>query len=46
LWEKLASNGARMVKIALGGENFVFGEVGKMRHSISVLQINDLSHAA
>jgi hypothetical protein len=31
LWEKLALNGARMVKIALGGENFVFGEVGEMR---------------
>jgi len=31
LWEKLALNGARMVKIALGGENFVFGEVEEMR---------------
>jgi len=46
LREKLALNGARMVKIALGGENFVFGEVGKMRHRVSVLQINELSHAA
>jgi len=46
LWEKLALNGARMVKIALGGENFVFGEVEKMRHCVSVLLINDLSHVA
>jgi len=35
-----------MVKITLGEENFVFGEVGKMRHCVSVLLINDLSHTA
>jgi len=27
----LALKGARMVKIALGGEIFMFGEVGKMK---------------
>jgi len=46
MWEKLALNGARMVKIALGGENFVFGEVGEMRNRVSVLLINDLTNAA
>jgi len=35
-----------MVKIALGRENFVFGEVGKMRNFVSVVLINDLSYAA
>jgi len=25
IWDKLALNGVRMVKIVLGGENFVFG---------------------
>jgi len=34
------------VKIALGGENFVFGEVGEMRNRVSVLLINDLTNAA
>jgi len=46
LWEKLTLNGTRMVKIALGRENFVFGEVGKMRNFVSVVLINDLSYAA
>jgi len=46
LWEKLVLNGATIVKIALGGENFVFGEVGKMRNCVSVLPINGLSYAA
>jgi len=32
LWKKLALNGPRMAKIALGGENSVFGEVGKWRN--------------
>jgi len=31
IWDKLALNGARMVKIALGGEIFVFGKVREMR---------------
>jgi len=46
IWDKLALNGARMVKIALGGENFVFGKVGEMRKCVSVLLIYDLSNAA
>jgi len=46
LWEKLALNGARMVKIALGGENFVFRVVGKMRNRGFMLLLNDLSHVA
>jgi len=36
IWDKLALNGARMVKIALGGKNFVFGKVGEMRKFGSV----------
>jgi len=44
-WQKLALNGARMVKITLGGENFVLGEVGKWRSCVSGLLINDLSRA-
>jgi len=31
LWEKLALKDARMVKIALGGETFMFEEVEKMK---------------
>jgi len=31
IWDKLALNDARMVKIALGEEIFVFGKVGEMR---------------
>ena len=31
LWEKLGLNGARMVKIALRGEFFVFWKVWKMK---------------
>jgi len=45
LWEKLVLNGATIVKIALGGKKFVFGEVGKMRNCVSVLLINDLNYA-
>jgi len=43
---KLALNGARMVKIALGGENFVFGKAGEMRKCGSVLRVYDLSNVA
>jgi len=46
IWDKLALNGARMVKIALGGENFMFGKVGEMRKCGSVLGVYDLSNAA
>ena len=46
IWDKLALNGARMVKIALGGENFMFGKVGEMRKCGSVLRVYDLSNAA
>jgi len=35
IWDKLALNGARMVKIALGGENFVFGKIGEMKNNVS-----------
>jgi len=41
--DKLALNGARMVKIAFGGENFVFGKVGEIRKYGSVLRVYDLS---
>ena len=46
IWDKLALNGARMLKIALGGENFVFGKVGEMRKCVSVLRVYDLNNAA
>jgi len=46
IWDKLALNGARMVKIAVGGENFVFGKVGEMRKFGSVLRLYDLSNVA
>jgi len=46
IWDKLALNGAKMVKIALEKENFVFGKVGEMRKCVSVLRVYDLSNAA
>jgi len=46
IWDKLALNGARMVKIAVGGENFVFGKVGEMRNFGSVSGVYDLSNVA
>jgi len=46
IWDKLALNGTRMVKIVLGGENFVFGKIGEMRKFGSVLRVYDLSNVA
>jgi len=43
IWDKLALNGARMVKIALGRENFVFDKVGETSKCVSVLLIYNLS---
>jgi len=46
LWEKLALNDARMMKIAIGGKKFVFEKFRKLRENVVVLLLNDLNHAA
>jgi len=45
IWDKLALNGARMVKIALGEEIFMFGKVGEMRKCV-MSRVYDLSNDA
>ncbi len=45
IWDELALNDARMVKIALGEEIFVFGKVGEVRKCV-MSRVYDLSNVA
>jgi len=45
IWDELTLNDARMVKIALGEEMFVFGKVGEVRKCV-LSHVYDLSNAA
>ena len=42
----MALNGARMVKIALGEEIFVFGKVGEVKILLLFARLYNLSNAA
>jgi len=45
IWDELTLNDARMVKIALREEIFVFGKVGEVRKCV-LSHVYDLSNAA